>query len=58
MQMECQLTLQILGSIECLLLLKEEGIAHERQSTNSLAVSSVPRLSVPLSLLIANASSL
>lgn len=43
-----KLTLQILGPIESLLLLEEEGVAHERQSANSLAVSSVRRLSAPL----------
>lgn len=42
------LTLQILGPIEGLLLLEEEGVAHERQSANSLTVSSVRRLSAPL----------
>ena len=36
-----KLTLQVLRSIEGLLLLKEEGVAHKWQSANRLAVSSV-----------------
>lgn len=35
-----KLTFQILRSIESLLLLKQEGIAHERKPTNSLTMRS------------------
>ena len=36
-----ELTLQILGTIEGLLFLKEEGVADKRQPANGLAVRSV-----------------
>ena len=43
-----ELTLQVLGTIEGLLLLKEEGVANKGQAANGLAVSSVRQVSAPL----------
>ena len=43
-----ELTLKVLGTIEGLLLLKEESVADKRQSANGLAVSSMRQLSAPL----------